>query len=81
MKTEKMSLANIQGKLSRTEMRTVMAGSGSGGGSTCDATDKITACNGKKVNDSCCWKYNGSNSYGTCQGFPPDYTLHCSNLN
>jgi len=30
MKTEKMSLANIKGKLSRSEMRTVMAGSGAG---------------------------------------------------
>lgn len=28
MKTTKMSLANIQGKLSRTEMKNVMAGSG-----------------------------------------------------
>lgn len=30
MKTTKMSLANIQGKLSRTEMKNIMAGSGSG---------------------------------------------------
>lgn len=29
MKTKKMSLANIQGKLSRTEMKNIMAGSGS----------------------------------------------------
>lgn len=29
MKTVKMSLANIQGKLSRTEMKKIMAGSGS----------------------------------------------------
>jgi hypothetical protein len=28
MKTTKMSLANIQGKLSRTEMKNIMAGSG-----------------------------------------------------
>ena len=28
MKTKKMSLANIQGKLSRTEMKNIMAGSG-----------------------------------------------------
>ena len=28
MKTEKMSLANIQGRLSRVEMRNIMAGSG-----------------------------------------------------
>ena len=28
METKKMSLANIQGKLSRTEMKNIMAGSG-----------------------------------------------------
>lgn len=28
MKTTKMSLANMQGKLSRTEMKNIMAGSG-----------------------------------------------------
>ena len=28
MQTKKMSLANIQGKLSRTEMKKIMAGSG-----------------------------------------------------
>ena len=28
MKTQKMSLANIKGKLSRTEMKNIMAGSG-----------------------------------------------------
>ncbi|MGN7810422.1 MULTISPECIES: hypothetical protein [Flavobacterium] len=28
MKTQKMSLANAQGKLSRNEMKTIMAGSG-----------------------------------------------------
>lgn len=30
MKTTKMSLANIQGKLSRNEMKSIMAGSGAG---------------------------------------------------
>ena len=30
MKNEKMSLANMQEKLSRKEMKTIMAGSGSG---------------------------------------------------
>ena len=34
MKTTKMSLASIQGKLSRTEMRNIMAGS-SGSGLFC----------------------------------------------
>lgn len=31
MKTQKMSLANVQGKLSRKEMKTIMAGSGTCG--------------------------------------------------
>jgi hypothetical protein len=37
MKTTKMSLANLQGKLSRNEMKKIMAGSGAdcGGTSTC----------------------------------------------
>jgi hypothetical protein len=30
MQTKKMSLANIQGKLSRAEMKNIMAGSGEG---------------------------------------------------
>lgn len=32
---KKMSLANIEGKLSRTEMRSIMAGSSGGSGSCC----------------------------------------------
>jgi hypothetical protein len=32
MQTKKMSLANIQGKLSRSEMKNIMAGSDYGGG-------------------------------------------------
>jgi len=41
MKTQKMSLANIQGKLSRAEMKNIMAGSGGGscGGGTCSVYD------------------------------------------
>ena len=31
MQTKKMSLANIKGKLSRTEMKNIMAGSGGSG--------------------------------------------------
>jgi hypothetical protein len=31
METTKMSLVNIQGKLSRAEMKNIMAGSGTGG--------------------------------------------------
>ncbi len=37
MKTTKMSLANIQGKLSRAEMKNIMAGSG-GGSIPCETT-------------------------------------------
>ena len=58
MKATKMSLANIQGKLSRTEMKNIMAGSGNGGyciGSvgewtgTCNApADCITYCRSGK---------------------------------
>ncbi len=42
MKTTKMSLANIQGKLSRTEMKNIMAGSG---GDNCP-TNCTTDCTG-----------------------------------
>ena len=38
MKTKKMSLANIQGKLSRAEMKNIMAGSGGSGG--CCGSDR-----------------------------------------
>ena len=43
MKTLKMSLANIQGKLSRAEMRKVMAGSGSQNACVATADVKVTA--------------------------------------
>ena len=35
MQTQKMSLANIKGKLSRTEMKNIMAGSGCSVGKSC----------------------------------------------
>ncbi|MGG9960281.1 hypothetical protein [Ferruginibacter sp. SUN106] len=35
MKTTKMSLANMQGKLSRIEMKNIMAGSGDSSGTCC----------------------------------------------
>ena len=50
MKTTKMSLANIQGKLSRTEMKNIMAGSGAGCGTG-------ISCSGKKSGDSCGTKF------------------------
>ena len=40
MKTLKMSLENIQGKMSRMEMRTIMAGSG-------ECASKSIWCNGQ----------------------------------
>jgi len=48
MKTTKMSLANIQGKLSRADMKNIMAGSG--GGTPCtsnsDCGSRTTTCSG-----------------------------------
>ncbi len=45
METKKMSLTTIQGKLSRTEMKNIMAGSGSGGCYTgSDCTLNQAAC-------------------------------------
>ncbi len=54
MKTTKMSLANIKGKLSRDEMKKIMAGSG--GGDTCTA--HYGAC---CTSSQCCEGY-------TCEG-------------
>ena len=55
METKKMNLANIQGKLSRAEMKNIMAGSG--GGCTTDSF-----CNSYQ---SACWKagYSGLARY------------------
>lgn len=44
MKTVKMSLANLEGKLSRKEMKGIMAGSGSGGGKCADSCMGDTYC-------------------------------------
>lgn len=57
MKTKKMSLANIQGKLSRAEMKNIMAGSGS---DNCPTT--CTSSCSSANNCRCCWG-NGSNQY------------------
>ena len=57
MKTTKMSLANIQGKLSRAEMKKIMAGSGD------DAGDDTSPCAGKNVGDPCQF------TKGSCQGY------------
>ncbi len=60
MKIVKMSLANMQGKMSRMEMKGVMAGSGggsggSGGGITCDINCKLNAKCWKGTTNSCVW--------------------------
>ncbi len=49
MKTTKMSLANIQGKLSRSEMKKIMAGSGV----TCGMKDCIKIIDGKPKSAIC----------------------------
>lgn len=50
MKTVKMSLANIKGKLSRSEMKSIMAGSSSG----CLGCESDSEC--KQVNKGTCTK-------------------------
>lgn len=54
MQTKKMSLANIQGKLSRAEMKSIMAGSGSGDACNCNSNDD---CAGNATKKTC---YNGA---------------------
>ena len=60
MKTKKMSLANIQGKLSRTEMKNIMAGSGGSG--ECP----YTACDSKCTDGNNCKCYGGGTSNAVC---------------
>ncbi len=56
METRKMSLANIQGKLSRSEMKKIMAGSGDGKcGDRCDGVFSL-------CNDSRCARCVSKNS-------------------
>ena len=61
-----MSLANIKGKLSRSEMKNIMAGSGDAG-----------MC-GQFCNQYCFVVYNGSNINGTCTRSPQTSTCYCS---
>ncbi len=67
MRTQKMSLANIQGKLSRAEMKNIMAGSGtntgcltdrtsSGSGMKCKATTTSCTCGGTGGDNPSCMK-------------------------
>jgi hypothetical protein len=71
MKTQKMSLANMQGKLSRAEMKLIL------GGSDCSATcpkgssASITNCNG-----TC----TGGDGYATCSGQTATLTKRCATV-
>lgn len=56
MKTVKMSLANLEGKLSRKEMKGIMAGSGGGGGWCGVCQNSVGA-------------WYGSSSYAGCVNF------------
>ncbi len=54
METKKMSLANIQGKLNRAEMKNIMAGSGEAGtcGPNCNLSYRIK-CGDNEVSGNC----------------------------
>jgi len=62
MQTKKMSLANIQGKLSRAEMKNIMAGSDSGGMS-CDGPAGQAFC--RAMNP--CYSCSNTSGYGVGQ--------------
>jgi hypothetical protein len=58
MEMKKLSLANIQGKLSRSEMKNIMAGSGPGKVKCCAANGSYcTVCEDPAPNKSCCCGY------------------------
>ncbi len=64
MKTQKMSLANMQGKLTRTEMKNIMAGSGSSGcDSSCNGSCTVS-CGGIEYTNGNC-KAGGGRCYCT----------------
>jgi hypothetical protein len=62
MKTTKMSLASMQGKLSRAEMKNIMAGSG--GANCSDSCTSDSDCNGS--DNSCHHCATGSILTGKC---------------
>jgi len=67
MKTLKMSLANIQGKLSRAEMRKVMAGTGVNDGVGAGGCSTSPPCSGNRCligTDN-----KGVYKYGNCSTF------------
>ena len=66
MQTQKMSLANIQGKLSRSEMKNIMAGSGGG---TCrsGACTVYNSANGQTYSGYCgLWVHTTGSSHCMC---------------
>ncbi len=66
MKTTKMNLANVQGKLSRTEMKNIMAGNPPVGADkcTCNSADDCTEWNELCMASSTC--DNSSGKAGMC---------------
>ena len=69
MQTKKMSLANIQGKLSRTEMKNIMAGTG-GQGCLSQYSYSCSTTGGGNASDHCCGGYkcvlNGTGTGTIC---------------
>lgn len=65
MGTQKMSLANIKGKLSRAEMKNIMAGS-EGSNISCFSTAQCVSFTGN--GHTCCWPRLGFLYPGTCHG-------------
>lgn len=68
MQTQKMSLANIQGKLSRAEMKNIMAGSGDGTGcfSDADCPTKSRLCSSTTIYVTGRCYANPGTQYKTC---------------
>ncbi len=62
MKTTKISLANIEGKLSRAEMKNIMAGSGNT--CNCNSESDCTTWNEKCMNS--CGGHPGDTYQGKC---------------
>lgn len=76
MKIEKISFGAIATKLSRAEMKKIMAGSGESGGDS----PKIKACAGKSANSECHYTDNtGYEQSGKCTSYIAG-PLFCSTL-
>ena len=70
MKTKKMSLANIQGKLNRTEMKSVMAGSESGVSCVCSDGTQVGIANCEYCFTYCNTRGGISCDNGDCTTWP-----------